>query len=119
MSDIVFIEDLRVKCTVGVFEWERQIQQTLAFDIEMSSDMSTAAKTDEIEDALDYKAVAKRVIERVESNQDKLVEKLASDLADMISTDFAVPWVRLKLRKLGAVTGSKAVGVIVERGQRD
>lgn len=119
MSDIVFIHDLQIDCVIGVFDWERKIKQTLSFDIEMAADTTKAAVSDDLEDALDYKEVAKRVIARVESNQDLLVEKLANDVIDMIRADFSVGWVRLKLQKLGAVTGSKSVGVILERGQRD
>ncbi len=119
MSDIVFIHDLRVNCVIGVFDWERKIKQTLSFDIEMAADTKAAAASDDLDDALNYKAVAKRVIERVENNEDLLVEKLANDLVDMIRADFPVTWVKLKLQKLGAVTGSKSVGVILERGQRD
>ena len=113
MSDIVFIHDLQVSCVIGVFDWERKIKQKLSFDIEMAADTTAAAKSDDLNDALDYKEVAKRVIERVENNEDLLVEKLANDLVDMIQNDFSVGWVRLKLQKLGAVTGSKSVGVII------
>ena len=119
MSDIVFIHDLQVSCVIGVFDWERKIKQKLSFDIEMAADTTAAAKSDDLNDDLDYKEVAKRVIERVENNEDLLVEKLANDLVDMIQDDFSVSWVRLKLQKLGAVTGSKSVGVILERGKRD
>ena len=97
MSDIVFIHDLQVSCVIGVFDWERKIKQKLSFDIEMAADTTAAAKSDDLNDALDYKEVAKRVIERVETNEDLLVEKLANDLVDMIQNDFSVSWVKLKL----------------------
>lgn len=119
MTDIVFIKDLEVSCTIGVYDWEQKIKQTLSFDIEMAADTTAAAKSDDIEDALNYKLVAKQVIDRVESNTDQLVEKLANDLVDMIQADFSVPWVKLTLHKIGAVTGSKSVGVILERGSRN
>jgi len=119
MTDIVFIKDLEVRCIIGVYDWEQKIKQTLSFDIEMAADTTAAANSDSIDDALNYKLVAKRVIERVENNTDQLVEKLANDLVDMIQAEFSVPWIKLTLHKLGAVTGSKSVGVILERGSRD
>ncbi len=119
MTDIVFIKDLKIDCTIGVYEWEQKIKQTLSFDIEMAADTIAAAKSDDIKDALNYKQVAKRVIERVEGNTDQLVEKVANDLIDMIQDEFSVAWVKLTLHKLGAVTGSKSVGVILERGTKN
>lgn len=116
--DIVFIEDLRIDTIIGIYDWEREVKQTIALDIEMAADNRRPASTENIEDALNYKAVAKRLIAFTEDSQFQLVETLAERLAEIIMSDFGVPWVKLKLRKLGAVTGSRSVGVIIERGER-
>lgn len=116
--DIVFIEDLRIDAIIGIYDWEREVKQTIALDIEMAADISQAASSEKIEDTLNYKAVAKRLIAFTEQSQYQLVETLAERLVEIIRSEFAVPWCRLKLRKLGAVTGSRSVGVILERGQR-
>ena len=117
-SDIVFIEDLRIDTIIGIYDWEREVKQTVALDIEMAADNTKAAATEDIDDALNYKAVAKRLITFTEDSQFQLVETLAERLAGIILDEFDVPWCRLKLSKLGAVTGSRSVGVIIERGQR-
>lgn len=117
-QDIVFIEDLRIETIIGIYDWERKVKQTVALDIEMAADNTKPAATENIDDALNYKAVAKRLISFTEDSQFQLVETLAEKLADIILTEFDVPWCHLKLRKLGAVTGSRSVGVIIERGQR-
>lgn len=117
--DIVFIEDLRIDATIGIYDWERQIKQTLSFDIEMATDISKAAASDNIDDALNYKAVSKRIIQFVEDSEYLLVETLAEKITEIVRTEFAVPWVRLTLNKLGAVRGSRSVGIRIERGQAD
>ena len=116
--DIVFIEDLRIETIIGIYDWERETKQTIALDIEMAADNTRPASTENIDDALNYKAVSKRMIAFTEASQFQLVETLAERLAEIIIAEFDVPWCRLKLSKLGAVTGSRSVGVIIERGQR-
>lgn len=114
-EDIVFIEDLRIDAVIGIYDWERKIRQTLAFDLEMGFDNRRAAATDHIDDTLDYKRVAKRLMAFVSQSSFQLVETLAERCADIIVNELGVAWVRLKIRKLGAVRGSKAVGVIIHR----
>lgn len=116
-KDLVFIEDLRIQTVIGVFDWEREITQTISLDLKMAYDISKAAETDEIADTLDYKAVSKRLIQFVESSEFQLVEALAEHCARIVLEEFPVTWLRLKLSKPGAVRGSSAVGVIIERGQ--
>ena len=116
--DIVFVEDLRIETVIGIYDWERKIKQTVALDLEMAFDNRKPASTDKIEDTLDYKAVSKRLIAFVESSHFELVETLAEKCAQIIREEFRVPWLRLKLSKPGAVRGSNAVGVIIERGEK-
>jgi len=115
--DRVFIEDLKVQTVIGIFEWEREIKQTISIDLEMEFDIRRAAETDAIEDTLDYKSVSKRLIHFVEDSQFQLVEALAEHCATIVLREFPVNWLRLKLGKPGAVRGSSAVGVIIERGK--
>jgi 7,8-dihydroneopterin aldolase/epimerase/oxygenase len=116
--DIVFVEDLRIETVIGIYDWERQIRQTVALDLEMAFDNRRPAASDRIEDTLDYKAVSKRLIAFVESSSFQLVETLAEHCAQIVLSEFAVVWLRLRLAKPGAVRGSKAVGVQIERGVR-
>ena len=116
--DIVFIEDLRIETVIGIYDWERKIRQTIAIDLEMAFDNRKPASSDKIDDTLDYKAVSKRLITFVENSHFELVETLAERSAEIVMQEFNVPWLRLKLSKPGAVTGSKAVGVRIERGRK-
>jgi len=116
--DIVFIKDLRADTLIGIYDWEREIRQTVVLDIEMSANIAAAAARDQIEDALDYKAVAKRLVGFIEQAEYQLVETLAERCAGIILEEFDVRWVRLTLNKIGAVSTARDVGVIIERGQR-
>ena len=114
--DKVFIEDLRIQTIIGVFDWEREITQTISLDLRMAFSINKAAASDNIADTLDYKAVAKRLIQFVEASEFQLVEALAEHCAAIVLAEFPVGWLRLKLSKPGAVRDSSAVGVIIERG---
>ena len=116
--DTVFIETLEIDCVIGIYDWERKITQKVVLDIEMAFDNRPPAASDDITDTLDYKAVSKRLIAYVGESSFGLVESLAERCAAIIREEFNVPWLRLKLSKPGAVTGSRAVGVVIERGTR-
>ena len=116
--DTVFIRDLEIETVIGIYDWERKIKQVISIDLDMGADIRQAAASDSIDDALNYKAVAKRLIDFVEASHFQLVETLAERICDIILQEFAVPWVRLELHKPGAVSGSRSVGVIIERGEK-
>ena len=113
--DRVFVENLTVETVIGIFDWEREIRQAVSLDLEMEFDIRNAAATDSIDDALDYKAVSKRLIRFIEQSDFQLVETLAEKCAAIVLSEFPVQRLRLKLSKPGAVRGSSAVGVIIER----
>ena len=116
--DIVFLRGLRIETVIGIYDWEKEIKQPVILDIEMASDIARGAATDRIEDALNYKAVSKRLKQFVGEARFELVESLAEHCAAIIREEFGVPWVRLTLNKTGAVTDADGVGVIIERGER-
>ena len=115
-KDRVLIEGLEVRTVIGIYDWEREIRQMVRLDLEMMWDISAAARSDDIADALDYKAVSKRLISFVEASSFGLIEALAEHCANIVMEEFAVPWLRLKMSKPGAVRGSENVAVLIERG---
>lgn len=117
--DIIYLRDLRIETIIGIYDWERCIRQTVAIDLEIGTDIRKAAATDHIDDALNYKAVAKRIIEFVEGSSFELIETLAEKTTEIVLREFAVPWVRLSLGKPGAIRGSRDVGVVIERSLED
>ena len=115
--DKIFVQGLEVECVIGVWEWERQIKQRLIIDLEMAWDISRAAASDQLEDTLSYKDVAKQVSAYVIDTRANLVERLAEGIATLLIDDFQVVWCKVRINKRGAVTGARDVGVQIERGQ--
>lgn len=116
--DTIFIRELTVETVIGIYDWEREIKQPVLFDLEMACDVARAAASDSVDDTLDYKAVCKRVIAFVEASEFQLVETLAERVAQLIISEFQVPWLRVQVNKRGALRGAMDVGVIIERGER-
>ena len=119
MGDRIYLRDLRTETIIGIYDWERKIRQTVSFDFEFQADIRRAAKSDRIEDTLNYKSVAKRVLAFVETSEFQLVETLAEEVARLILREFAVEWVKVNVNKPGAVRGSRDVGVMIERSRAD
>jgi dihydroneopterin aldolase len=113
--DKIFIRALKTEAIIGIFDWERQVRQTVIIDIEMAADIRKAALTDAIADTMNYKAVAKRVLAFVAASQFHLVETLAEHVAMLILEEFDLDWVGIVLSKPGAVRSSRDVGVSLER----
>lgn len=117
--DKIFIHALKTEAIIGIFDWERQVKQTVIIDIEFSADIRKAALSDSIEDTLNYKRVAKRVLAFVEESKFHLVETLAERIAMLLLEEFAISWVALSLSKPGAIRSSRDVGVTLERDRSD
>lgn len=118
MADIVFIEGLAVETVIGVYDWERDITQRLLVDLEMAWDNRAPGASDYVADALDYAAVSEFVSRCIRQIEPQLVERAAEVLAAELQSHFGISWLRLTLRKPGAVPAASAVGVRIERGER-
>jgi 7,8-dihydroneopterin aldolase/epimerase/oxygenase len=118
-GDRIFLHGLTVECIIGFIDWERRVKQNVVLDIELPVDCRRASLTDEVDDTLDYKKVAKRVLAFVGASEFRLVETLAHRVALLILEEFAVEWVRIALNKPGAIRSSRDVGVVIERSRAD
>jgi 7,8-dihydroneopterin aldolase/epimerase/oxygenase len=114
--DIIFLHDLSIETIIGIYDWERKEKQSIILDLDMGADIAAAARTDAIEDTLNYKEVAKRLIDFVAASEFQLVETLAERVAEIVLAEFDVSWVRLRVNKKGAVRYAGDVGIIIERG---
>ena len=117
--DRIFLTALSTEAVIGIYDWERGVKQRLEVDLEIWMDLAAAAKSDSIEDTLNYKSVAKRVLAFVEASSFRLVEALAGEIARIVLEEFKVARVRVTIHKPGAIRHSRDVGVIVERGLDD
>jgi 7,8-dihydroneopterin aldolase/epimerase/oxygenase len=113
--DKILLNDLKVECIVGIWEWERRVPQIVILDLELATDVRKAAASDSIEDAVDYKQAADRVREFVAQSQFKLLESLAENTAQLLLRELRVSWVRVKVVKPGALGAGAKVSVVIER----
>ena len=111
----IFVHELRVDTRIGIYAWEQHLTQALLIDLELELPSVTAVASDDFADALDYAAVVKRVQAFA---ADKLLERFADALAELLRSEFGSPWVRVRVAKLAPVAGVKRLGVVVERGAR-
>jgi 7,8-dihydroneopterin aldolase/epimerase/oxygenase len=117
--DVIYLHNLRVETVIGVWEWERRIRQTLLIDLDLGTDVSRAAETDDIADTVDYKAVSDRVIGLAVGSEFRLIEALASRIAATVIEEFGLKWIRVRINKQGVVRHVRDIGVVIERGERD
>lgn len=115
LADSVLIEGLVVETVVGVYDWEREVTQSLVVDLEMAWDNRIPGASDDVKDALDYASVSERVDRCLKELKPKLLEHGAEVLAGVLQREFGVGWLRLVLRKPGAVPAARSVGVCIER----
>ena len=109
--DKVFIDGLEIETIIGIFDWEREIKQVVRIDLQMAWDNKPAAQSEDINNALNYKAVCDRLIEFIAGSEFLLVETMAENIADILMTEFHVPWLQLKLTKPTAIPQAKGVAI--------
>lgn len=117
MTDTVSIRDLRIPTVIGVYDWERAIEQTLVFSVDMDADVARAASSDDLADALDYSAVAQTIRSVVRDGEFRLIETAAERVAEHLLSGHAVRWVRVEVVKPLPSEGY-ASAVTIERGSR-
>ncbi|MDQ3186927.1 MAG: dihydroneopterin aldolase [Pseudomonadota bacterium] len=113
--DIIFLHELKVETLIGIYPWERNVPQTIQFDLEVALPTSLACQTDNFEDALDYALIVERINEILSQKHFSLLEALAEYIAKIILTEFKSPWVKVSVAKLGTIRGVKKLGVCIER----
>ncbi len=117
--DKIFLRELEVDAVIGIWEWERRIKQTLRIDLEMATDARAASSSDSVDNTLNYRDVAKRLLSFVGESEFQLVESLAESVARFIVREFEAPWVKVSVAKPGAISGARDVGIIIERTAED
>jgi dihydroneopterin aldolase len=115
VTDIVSIRDLRVSTVIGVYDWEREVEQALTFSVDMAADDARAAARDDLRDALDYSAVAHTVKCVVIEGKFQLIETAAERVAERLVADYGLTWVRVQVVKPITSEGYTAA-ITVERG---
>ncbi len=116
--DKVFIKGLSIQTTIGFFQWEKEIKQTLVIDLAMGWNTANAALNDELAKTLDYADISVAIARFANDNPVDLIETLAERLASYLMTQYHIPWLKLSIGKPGAVHNAQTVGVEIERGNK-
>ena len=117
MSDAIQIKDLLLRTVIGINEEERRNRQDVLINIVLYADMRAAGRSDEIDDAVNYRTITKQIIGLVEGSSYFLVEKLAAEIAAICLGDPRVERARVRVEKPGALRFARSVGVEIERAR--
>ena len=118
MKDKIFIQELKIPCLIGIFDWERKKKQIVSISLEFPANLSKAAKSDKIRDAVDYKKIAKKTIAFVSQSRFYLIETLIEELASLLLKEFKLFEITLQVEKPGAIRGARTVGIRITRRSR-
>ncbi|GAB4525330.1 MAG: dihydroneopterin triphosphate 2'-epimerase [Anaerolineae bacterium] len=119
MTDIIEIDNLRLRCIIGFSAHELKDKQDVVISLRIRTDMRRAGETDNPDDAFNYRTVTKAIIQHVENSQYKLVEALADAIARICVVDHDAEYVQVRVHKPGALRFSDSVGVVIERTPQD
>jgi FolB domain-containing protein len=113
--DRIIISELEIRCIIGVREMERKNKQKVVVDVSLECDFSKAARSDDLEDTVNYKELKDNICAMVEKSKFFLLEKLAEKIAAMALKVDGVSSVTVRVEKPGALTGARSVGVEITR----
>ena len=113
--DAILIRDLRVEALIGIHRRERHVTQTLSIDLDIGLPSTAVFESDRVADTIDYEQVALRIRALAAAQHDRLVETFADRIAGILVEEFAAPWVRVSVAKIGILPNAKFVGITIER----
>lgn len=117
--DQILIRDLSARGVIGVNDWERDKPQEMLINITLFTDLRRAGESDNLNDSVNYRSIAKQALAHAESAARLTVEALATDIARLCLAHAGVQKVRVRVEKPGAVRFARAVGVEIERQAGD
>jgi dihydroneopterin aldolase len=115
IMDAILVRDLRVEALIGIHRRERHVKQTLSIDLDIGLPGTTVFSSDKVADTIDYEQVALRIAALAAAQHYRLVETFADRIASMLTGEFAAPWVKVSVAKIGILPNAKFVGVTIER----
>ena len=115
----IIIKDLLLRGILGLNPDERVNEQDILINVVMFADVRQVARTENVRHIVSYSHVAERIVRHVEQSADFLVEKLVTDIARIILSEFDVARVRVRVEKPTAVSIAGSVGGEIERTLKD
>jgi FolB domain-containing protein len=115
VTDRILIKDLLLRTIIGINEEERRARQDVLINIVLYADTRAAGASDDIDDAVNYRTITKRVIKMIEGSKFYLVERMAAEIAAICLEDPRVEEVSVRVEKPGALRFARSVGVEIHR----
>ena len=113
--DKIFLRNLKVKTRIGIFEWEKAVDQMININLILYLDIKKSAKSKKIEDSVNYKSISKRIISLAENNKFELVESMIENMAEIIFNEYNIQQITISISKPVAIRGSDDVGIEITR----
>jgi D-erythro-7,8-dihydroneopterin triphosphate epimerase len=115
--DQIHIKDLAVRCLLGIKEEERRLQQDVLINISLCVDCAPAGRSDDFQQAVDYRAVKQAVYDMASASQFYLIEALAERIAALCLEHPKVAQVRVQVEKPAALRFTRTVAVEITRAR--
>jgi dihydroneopterin aldolase/D-erythro-7,8-dihydroneopterin triphosphate epimerase len=117
MTDMIQIRDLHLRTVIGINDEERRNRQDVLINVTLFADTRVAGRSDDIDDAVNYRTITKQIIALVEGSGFYLVEKMAAEIATICLADPRVERARVRVEKPGALRFARSVGIEIERAR--
>ncbi|MFT5208816.1 MAG: dihydroneopterin aldolase [Flavobacterium sp.] len=117
--DLVFISGLEVTTTIGAYDWEQDIRQTLIIDLELICDINKVARHDDLKDAIDYAEISTSIEKYLQKSHFQLIETVAERIAERVLSEFNIRELTLTVSKPQAIENARNVGVKITRSQSE
>jgi len=109
------IKNLRLRCIIGIYDFERENKQNVIFNIKLDYNAEkSCCLSDKFEEAIDYHDLCKKIERHVESSQYDLIEKLSHSVLEIIFEDQRVKFAQVEVGKPNALNFADSVSVTVE-----
>jgi FolB domain-containing protein len=107
----LFIKNLKVTCIIGADKYEREHEQEICMQLFLWTDIAKASRSDNLEDALDYREIYDEIVRRVENSKFYLVERLAYEVAKICLQHPLTRKAKVIVEKVGALEKAESSGI--------
>ncbi len=114
-DDYIEIQGLEIDASIGVHGFEQLLRQKVRVCVRLAVDVQQAARSDQLEDAVNYVRVVEQIQAVVQTGHIRLLETLAERIAQGLLQEFALNWIRVEVSKPHILGRGVDVRVVIER----
>ncbi|RAP38899.1 dihydroneopterin aldolase [Candidatus Marinamargulisbacteria bacterium SCGC AAA071-K20] len=113
--DKLLINGFIIDAKVGIYASEKLNTQKIQFDLEISTSLNKAGKSDNIRDTVDYGQVTRVIREIINTSNYNLLEALAEDIIESLFVNKMIERVKISILKLDAIADVQSIGISIKR----